>query len=77
MRCDVDARSVQQTEPQIAERRLGIVQNNLRIAVALHTELKLTCAIICGRVLTHRIVLGLVSLVVSVLLTAGHDWPDS
>ena len=29
MRCDVDALSVQQTEPQIAERRLGIVQNKL------------------------------------------------
>jgi hypothetical protein len=36
---------------QVSNRLYVFAHNNLRIAVALHTELKLICAIICGRVL--------------------------
>ena len=39
--------------PDVLSNRLYVfAHNNLRIAVALLTELKLICAIICGRVLT-------------------------
>ena len=36
----------------VSNRLYVFAHNNLRIAVALHTELKLICAIICGRVLS-------------------------
>jgi prepilin-type N-terminal cleavage/methylation domain-containing protein len=35
----------------VSNRLYVFAHNNLRIAVALHTDLKLICAIICGRVL--------------------------
>jgi hypothetical protein len=40
----------------ISNRLYVFVHNNLRIAVALLTELKLICAIICGRVLIVTVV---------------------
>jgi hypothetical protein len=40
------------TDGDVISNRLYVfAHHNLRIAVALHTELKLICAIICGRVL--------------------------
>ena len=40
------------TQATVSNRLYVFAHNNLRIAVALLTELKLICAIICGRVLT-------------------------